>query len=424
MAEEAVSIDMSIPVCASPGAAAAVRSYLRKACGLILQELGEDAVAAIAVSGSAALGEFTAVATAEDDLRLLSDVDLSVVMRTDEQRDAAKSARPALLKRLNTAGEAASMCAPADFGIYSLRDLEVQAPKMGVLEMRASGAVLWGDGEVLRKLPDFSPEELSRSEAVTLLYNRCLESLKVCISPGPLNPCETMNLLYAGAKAYLDAGTALAAYHGRYVTGYKRRLPRIAEIVRERYAGGFGSTGADAFLEGLSFWTDFKIKPDLTEVAARYRSAQGTDGLRVAAWKAWAESRLPLTGVWAALSAGSGAARDGVLETCRGLIGSEPVTRRLRGWKRLVQAGEVPFSRAMRLSLAGSPLHLLRLSAFCILDQLESDGCEGRLDRGSRAFLEANFPVSVGAELKNAGVPAWRAELVEIWSRWRESFCS
>jgi hypothetical protein len=425
MTEGAVPIVSDIPVCGSPDAAAAVRSYLRKACGLILGDLGEDAVAAIAVSGSATLGEFTAAKTATDGLLLLSDADLSVITRSDVQRNLAKSIRPTLLQKLKTIEEASQMCAPADLGVYSLGDLRAQSPKMGVLEMRTSGAVLWGEKGVLKGLPDFGPDKISRREAVALLYNRCLESLKAAGAGASESPCDTMNLLYAGAKAFLDSGTSLAAFHGRYVTGYRRRLGEITEVVRKNYGAGFGPMSAEDFLEGIVFWTDFKVEADLSKVAARYGTGLDAPGLRDAAWKAWLESHLPLAGVWGALSEDLGArASGGALETCRGLIGAEPAVQRFRGWRRLVRAGEVPFSRALKLSRSGSALHLLRLSAFCVLDQYRGSDPEARLEPGARVFLEDYFPAPPREEYVNAGAEMWRGRVVEIWNKWRERFWS
>jgi hypothetical protein len=419
MPKGAVPIVSGIPVCGEPAAAVAVRAYLRVACDMILKDLGEDAVAAIAVSGSATLGEFTAAKTVDDGLLLLSDVDLSVITRSAAQRNLAKSIRPALLRKLKTIEEASQMCAPVDLGVYSLGDLRAQSPKMGVLEMRTSGAVLWGEEDVLKGLPAFGPDEISKWEAIALLYNRCFESLKAAGAAGSKAPCDTMNLLYSGAKTFLDSGTSLAAFHGRYVTGYRRRVEEIVDVVKNNYREGIGSVSPDVFLEGLRFWTDFKIEADLSGVAARYGTGVDADGLRNAAWKAWRESLLPLTGVWRATSGAQGVGKGtGPLETCRELIGTEPALQRLRGWKRLVRAGEVPLARAIRLSRSGSPLHLLSLSAFCLLDQYRGGGTKERLEPGAMAFLEDYFPAPSTEANVNAGAEMWRRRVVDTWSNW------
>jgi predicted nucleotidyltransferase len=424
MPGKALQIDTDIPVCGSSVAADAVRSYLRKACVLILDELGEEAVASIVVSGSATMGEFTAVETADGGLLLLSDADLAVITRGHSESDAAKSVRPALLTKLDAIDEALLMCAPADIGIYSPGDLKAQSMKMGVLEMRTTGKVLWGDRDALEGLPGFGPKDISKWEAVVLLQNRCLESLRAAGEPASRARCGALNLLYAGAKAYLDAGTSLAAFYGRYVTGYRRRLDPIAETVRDHCGEGFGTIGAEAFLEGLRFWTDFKVEGDLARVSARYGVA-GDSRLKDTALKAWRESLIPVAEVWRVL-AGALRARpeSGLTETCRGLIGFEPAVQRLRGWKRLVRAGEVPFSRALRLSRSGSPLHLLRLSAFCLLGQFMKNDPHAPMDEDARAFLEEYFPGrSLRASETNSS-EQWRGLIVDAWSRWTKRFWS
>lgn len=413
-----------IPVCGSDDAAAAVRSYLRKACDLILSEIGEDVVSAIALSGSATFGEFTAVETPDNGLFLLSDIDLSVITRSDAKRNAVKSIRPALKKKLGAIDEASIMCSPADIGVYSPGDLRAQVPKMGVVEMRESGKVLWGDAAALMALPDYGPADITQWEAVTLLHNRCLESLSVAGKRESGRQQDTMNLLYAGAKAYLDAGTSLAAFHGRYVPGYRRRLREVIDITHDKYSNGLGGLAAETFLEGMAFWTDFKVDGDLNKIIAMYGAGGSPEGMREAAWQSLRESIEPLTGVWIALTAGTGGAvPDRLVGACKGQLRSEPAAQRLRGWRRLVRAGEVPLSRALSLSRHGSPLFLLRLSAVCLLDQLAKTGPDAPVEKNARDFLDHYFP-AVPPQSVGDDAGGWRTLIVNTWSRWTERFWS
>lgn len=438
-----------IRACRSPAASAAVNRYLRESVRVVLEVLGKDVVAAIAVSGSATLGELTALSPEGGEPIILSDVDLAVVTPDDRRRDIAKSVRSTVLGRLNALGEAESILPPAELGVYSLRDLEIQARKMGVMEMRDSGVVLWGDDQVLRRLPDFRSESIPKREAVLLLCNRCLEHLQAHSLLGSAEPRETIRAIYAAAKSYLDAGTALAAFHGVYVTGYARRLQRIESTLAEHYSGGLGALGSGDLMQELTFWTEFKIDPDLSEVARRYDRGPDAAGLRDAAREAWAGSARALIEAWTATLAAEGIyASGGVARTCRGMLGAGFWPEKLGGWKRLVFAGEVSAWRALRLARSGLPLELLRLSAFCVLDELsrgasaaEEGGAYGdaasgsgsapaepdaavRLGSEARSFLGAYFPASAPAEGGSAGVEAWRRAVVKTWRRWSERFWS
>jgi predicted nucleotidyltransferase len=424
VAETALPANAVIPVCRSPAAAETVRAYLRKVVGLLIDALGEDCVTSIVLSGSSTLGELTAVELGGEGPFVLSDVDVSVVVGDDPLREAARSARAELVRRFGALPEASGMLGEAELGVYSLRDLEIQTRKMGVLEMREAGVTLWGDATALERLPAFAPEEIPRGEAVALICNRCLELLEAFYSPASRDPRMAMRLLYAAAKSFVDVGTALAAYHGAYAPGYRRRLPLLESLVQRHHPGGIGALDAGALMEALEFWTHFKVDPDLAEVADRYGCATDEEALSDVAVRACLDARRLLVGAWARLARGG---RDGseetVVERCRSMIASEGLGERLRGWRRLVAAGEVPPARAVRLARHGSPMHLLRLCAVCALDEpWGPDG--GALRAPARIFLETYFPVPLRDASCGTEADSWRAHIARVWRRWVARFWS
>lgn len=423
MAETAPLVDAGIPVCRWPEAAETVREYLRKATVLILDALGEDAVAAVVVSGSSTLGELTAAAFQGEGPFVLSDIDVAVVSMDDSRRDAARSVRPELLRRLAALPEAAAILPGAELGVYSLRDLEIQTPKMGVLEMRTGGKTLWGDPAALGRLPAFGPEEIPREEAVALIYNRCLELLDAFYSFTSHDPRDAMRLLYAAAKSFVDVGTAIAAFHGAYAPGYRRRLHELESLLESRYPEGVGTLDAGSLLEDLAFWTQFKLDPDLTKVTERYGCAPDRAGLSEAAVRACLEARRPLTEAWGSLAAGSAWAGGDPLETCTSMIGVEGLRGRLRGWRRLVGAGEVSAIRAVSLARHGSPLQLLRLCAVCAMNEPWGPS-GGPLRPSARSFLETYFPAPPRNEGAGYDADRWRAHIARVWNRWIERFWS
>lgn len=444
MAQGAPLIDVDVPVSRSPIVADVVREYLRSSCSLVLETLGKEKIAALIVSGSAALGEVTAVRFNENDFLVLSDIDLAVVMRSDSLRESARRMRPELKEKLSKSPGASVMCQPPELGVYSVGDLEIQTRKMGVFEMRTSGWVLWGDEHILGRIPAFGSDEIPRWEAIVLLFNRSLEMLDAIDRRASKDPRKTLRLLYACAKAGLDAGTSLAAYHGRYVEGYRHRLGHIRQAVADHYPSGFGGLPAERFMEGLEFWTSFKVDADLDSVIDRYGVPRGSDYLNEVAWNAFEETRVPLLSVWMALVGTEGAdAQGGVLGACRALLGKEPVRKRLSGWKQVfLGGGEVPLVRALRLAPEGSPLHLLRLCAMCTLDQYGSaTGHEGAglsgsqeersapgegpaLDQEAARFLDHYFPAPPGFGSEDRVLEDWRKHIVHVWRRWTERFWS
>jgi predicted nucleotidyltransferase len=424
MAETARLANAVVPVCRFPEAAETVRAYLLKVTRLVLDALGEDAVTSIVVSGSTTVGELTAVTFAGEGPLILSDVDVSVVMRDDSSREAARSARAELLRRFRGLPEAAGMLGGVELGVYSLRDLEFQTRKMGVMEMRTTGVTIWGDPAALRRLPAFGPEDIPRREAIALIYNRCLELLEAYYSRVPDDRRAPLRTLYAAAKCLVDVGTALAAYHGAYGPGYSRRLPLLESLLQENYPTGLGPITADALMEALAFWTRFKVDPDLTKVAERYGRAADDRGLSEAAAMACLEARRPLIEAWASLGTeGRGGASGTTAEKCTSMMSYERLRERLRGWKRLVAAGEVSPARAVRLARHGSPLQLLRLCAICAMD--EAWGPEGGpLRPPARSFLEAYCPVPASGIGAGSEADSWRDHIARLWRRWTERFWS
>ena len=333
-------IEAEVPVSRSPAVAEMVRDYIRASCRVILDRVGPDNVAAVVVSGSAALGEMTAVDLDDKGPLVLSDVDLALVLKSDTLRDSVKRARSAIITEISRHPAASGICPDPELGVYSASDLEIQERKMGVLELRDSGIVIWGDAEILKRLPRFGPGDIPGREAVALLFNRGLEMLGALEVRFADEPRQSLLLLYAGAKAYLDAGTSLAAYHGRYALGYGPRLERIRRVVAERWENRPAPVSSEEFLRGLSFWTDFKLKPDLHRVIERFGFTGDRVPLGDAAWRAFLEARSVLSAVWMALVEDQGAdAGGGVIGACRSLLGREPTLARLRGWKRVLFGG-------------------------------------------------------------------------------------
>jgi predicted nucleotidyltransferase len=431
-----LAIGAEVPVSRSPAAVEMVREYIRGSCRTILDRVGPENAVAVVVSGSAALGEMTAVDLEDGGPLVLSDVDLALVVKSDQLRESVKSMKSAIIEEIAGLPAASRMCPRPELGVYSVRDLEIQDRKMGVLELRDSGVVIWGDVGVLDGLPRFGPEEIPREEAVALLFNRCLEMLEALEDRTSEDARRSWLLLYACAKAYLDAGTALAVYSGRYVPGYEPRLDRTRRVIEDGWED-LRAVIPSEFLRGLGFWTDFKLDPDLSRVNERYEIAGARATLGDAAWRSFLEAGFVLPAVWAALVGGQGAdAGSGVIGACRSLLGREPLPARLRGWKRVFMGGDVPLTRAARLAFAGSPLRLLRLSAMCLLDRYASEGrgrregLEGTetvipsLDESAAGFLRAYFPGAIQGGMRDEDAESWRRLIVEVWRRWTERFWS
>jgi hypothetical protein len=144
-------------------------------------------------------------------------------------------------------------------------------PHIFAFELRDRGQVIRGDADVLRLIPPFRAADLPREDAWRLLCNRLIEALDARIraresDPGALagNPAEAMappSVHYAAVKVCLDMATSLLAFRGEFVTGYRARAMRLAEL-----AEGGWSPGAPLPIGALATrvreCTAFKLDPE------------------------------------------------------------------------------------------------------------------------------------------------------------------
>lgn len=217
---------------------AADAQYARLAAAAVAHLLAlQPAPCALVLQGSAATGEAWALREDSGALRLLSDLDLGVIVESDDDREAWRAhaadfprAMSAAMESMMAAERPAARgamppAAPWSLGVYSRDDLPRQAPKMGTLELAWAGRVLSGDPMILATVAPRDPRVITAAESLRLLGVRAHEWGQVEDAGATIEQVMT-----AAVKLVADAGTAVLASHGAYCVGGAARRDALAEL--------------------------------------------------------------------------------------------------------------------------------------------------------------------------------------------------
>ena len=97
-------------------------------------------------------------------------------------------------------------------------------------ELRHAGRVVFGDENILRLVPSFSPAQIEREDAWRLLSNRLIEWLEARSKVAPQTMEPGIDLSYATVKLWMDSATSLLVFLGQYEPGYAARAERLAVL--------------------------------------------------------------------------------------------------------------------------------------------------------------------------------------------------
>lgn len=189
----------------------------------------KEGVISIVLVGSFARGEDLWVEW-EGQSRCLSDVEVLAVVEEESLRDLAwrqdieRALKRALL--VGIMGELFTEGANAigidmSVGFTTKPHLRRLKPHIFTLELKRFGKVIFGDPSVLDLIPDYTPADLSRIDALVLLCNRIVEQLKVydVIKKSPL-----INQ-YLIDKGYIQIVNSLLSFEKRYCPLYPEKQP-------------------------------------------------------------------------------------------------------------------------------------------------------------------------------------------------------
>ena len=104
--------------------------------------------------------------------------------------------------------------------------LEGITPHIFGYELLRCGQVVWGNPNVLARIPAFDANEIPLDDAVRLLCNRMVELLELVAASGPLSK----QAQYATVKLCLDMATSFLVFSGCYRPTYRDRLEEIKNL--------------------------------------------------------------------------------------------------------------------------------------------------------------------------------------------------
>lgn len=224
-------------------------------------------------------------------------------------------------------------------------------------ELSTFGEVIWGDTQILRLIPRFSRDQISRHDAWHLLCNRILEILEVaCGVERPFEESEVA-LQYRICKLYLDMATSFLVFYGSYEPTYRSRAQALNAIAVELNAHP-AFTDSDEFCRIVNCCTDFKLEGRKSQDWFGFGSAESCLREAIAAahclWR-WELRQL----------GGCGEIADHGL--VRASMKLQPLRRRARGWLSAVRRSGMPsvreWPRWIRMAFYSSPRYWIYAAA-------------------------------------------------------------
>ncbi|MBU1702533.1 MAG: hypothetical protein KJ970_06845 [Candidatus Eisenbacteria bacterium] len=227
----------AVPFAQHPEFERALRRLMEWTIPALLKRSSEVLPQALFLSGTAAWGEMSGVPCSNGLWLPLSDIDLSLVVkhRTPELKGILEHD---LQQNFRERGRATGLSAsPVTIGTYDIKKLRLQAPTLGVAEMRRAGCCLWGDAKLLYRFPDPERDGLRRWEIIRLLFNRSMELVEACAAADKAAATGDEEAAwkrgYLTAKMSSDLGTILLAMEGRLLWGMANRLSVLDDWVSE-----------------------------------------------------------------------------------------------------------------------------------------------------------------------------------------------
>lgn len=310
----------------APGAADVELSAIReRICESVIRECTPllPRIKAIVLTGSVARDEASFVYRHRQ-LEALGDAEFLLINKGRGQfysNEVLESVRNRIEEHLDKHHQIRCKIDLSHVGSRYLRRLP---PHVFTYELKSCGTVIWGDRQVLTRIPDFAPNDLSRTDAFRLLCNRLIELLE--FAPQDNHPSAGVaDIQYRITKLYLDMATSFLVFVGGYAPSYLERNTNLQEIANRTCSP---ANGPDLrhFAQLVDCSTQRKLRP-LTEADA-ISGLDLPEAIQFARqlWR-WELTRL---------------ARTCEGSSDRQLFGkwstTQPLWQRLRGWAYVIRA--------------------------------------------------------------------------------------
>lgn len=352
---------------------------------------------AIVLAGSFARNEGS-VLMFEDRLRVLGDMEFMVFFR--EGSDLGRL-QPELSRHANSFRTelAASVDCEVEFSAVTSKYLRELQPQVFGFELLSHGRTIWGDDQILARAPRFPASQIPQFDAWRMLNNRLLEQLEWADSIESGNRWQLLRIFYQLAKCYIDIGTSVLLFLGKYEDTYSARATALGQL-----AATFAD-GEMRFLQPLAErvaeCTKFKLAPDLKLRPLGIRlDMEDPKKLREDICRALAEMVPIARSVWRwEASRISGrlletAADDN--EVRNAALSTQQMREVLRGWIKIALMANVrrepDFARRMAKQIVhGSPRYLTYCVASELFFQLPTVLAGGTPELSAEHFLPVTF---------------------------------
>lgn len=253
----------------------AVDALLEEAVRHLLRHLADLSPMAILAGGSLARGEVSYLARPEGAGRLLSDLDLVVVLADSTEVTAMRGRLQDILHRVNDEPALRAAGVHVDAAPIARSALAAIPATLFWYELAEGTCCLWGDERVVAEIPRRPVAEIDPDEGWILLGNRLLEWL---LRRPDRVAGEDLESGYLIARSGADLAKAFLLLQGGYSVSSRERDQRLAELAARVKRGT--SIDLSALSADVHRWTEAKLSPTME------RLSEPSAGERLGRWLA------------------------------------------------------------------------------------------------------------------------------------------
>ena len=255
-----------------------IRKALFWVSNFVLNQLGKENVCSLITTGSLATGEGSAFFDDKGRFKLLSDIDLIIVLNDGSYADIENLniANNDLNILLNSA-KPSWFLSPIDTIIMSREDVcnWWTTPRIDNLQLSGSAYIIWGDENVLPTFAPVSAANITDYDILKLFNNRIAEQIFYFIRyHEELDGIECF--VYHSAKAAVDTVLAVCTAAGNFQPKILDRIDIFRGLCSDPLLG-------KDMMEWAEFWTEYKFVPDVVSLNRRFHG-QDKENAALLAW--------------------------------------------------------------------------------------------------------------------------------------------
>jgi len=290
-------------------------------------------------------------------------------------------------------------------------------PHIFAYELRSCGQVLWGDPEILTRIPSFSASDIPLEDGWLLLSNRMVELLEALEGLEHRPNILPRRLFYRTIKLYLDMATSYLLFVGAYGPTYAERARRLRLLADTQPADDKAPLDLRRFSDRVSECTQWKLlETDLNSFSSSVPVSE-------LGWSWWEEAVGHAQALWlwelARLTRSDGGPTDQQL--LQRWMRCQPMPRRLKGWLYIVRdqgwhRSWRNWPRWARLAWRASPrywVYEVASEVFSQLPDLLTTTDEKQCPNANWEELRSFLPLVPGLE-QGQKLPDWRRLVKDI----------